>query len=84
MNHPNEIRLDFLRVVFVLLSQPTITLDNHLSCVFPTAVFTLEYNTGPHTPHIQDDSLQLDRPGNAQFQFIQLLTRFLKNKKKMK
>ena len=74
MNHPKEIRLDFPRVVFVLLSQPTITFDNHLSCVFPTAIFTLECNRGPHTSHIQDDSLQLDRSGNAQFQFIQFQT----------
>ena len=57
MKHLNEIRLDSLRVAFVLPSQPTISLDNHLSCVSPTAIFILEYNRGPHTSHIQDDSL---------------------------
>lgn len=74
MNHPNEIRLDFSRAAIVLPFQPTITLNNHLSCVFPTAIFTLEYNRGPHTSHIQDDSLQLERPGNVQCQFMQFQT----------
>jgi len=74
MNHPNEIRLDFPWVAFVLLSHPTITLDNLLFCVFPRVIFTLEYNRGPHMSHIQDDSLQLDRPGNAHFQFMQFQT----------
>jgi hypothetical protein len=49
MKHLKEIRLDSTRVAFVLPSQPTITLDNHLSRVFPTAIFTLEYKKRPHT-----------------------------------
>jgi hypothetical protein len=44
MKHPKEICLDFPRVALVLSSQCTMPLDNHLSCVFPTALFTLEHN----------------------------------------